>query len=140
MLNSYETSGTSPTSFKRVTLILAALLSLLFLSLPSPAQSQPRASFRKTGNELYSDCQGAIAALRGQPDFSPARAAACVNYISGVADAETLNINLCIPQEVTTGQLAQIVWNYLDKYPEYRHRPAVNSVWAALLLAGFVCR
>jgi hypothetical protein len=87
------------------------------------------ASF-KSGNELLQECT--------EPPVS-----LCFGYIEAVTDALVRNslngYEACVPQEVTVGQLQNIVVQYLRQDPRDRHLGAIGLVAHAISNA-FPCR
>lgn len=77
-----------------------------------------------TGNSIFRDCDA----------LTPA----CVAYVTGVVDGQwwgepAMN---CVPDGVTTGQLAQVVGKYLREHAERLHlnapvlvTDAIHEVW-----------
>lgn len=107
--------------------ILAIALGTSAIVAPSPAN----ATF-KDGNALYSDCTA-------KPNSSTyyQSDAYCMGYILGVTDTlTTMRIinkrNSCIPENVTAGQIRDIVLQYLQRTPEKRHLPADYLVLSAI--------
>jgi hypothetical protein len=86
-----------------------------------------------TGNELHSQCTG-----------STDEQLICAGYIVGVADganttADTLDRRfLCLPVEVTRGQIKDIAVAYIGDHPEKRHFSAGSLILTALMTA-FPC-
>jgi hypothetical protein len=83
-----------------------------------------------TGERLYRDCSSENEFLRGY----------CGGYITGVI-ASLVNLQryrqiadtmLCLPVDVSKGQLVEAVVAYLDKHPERRSRQSINLVPEAL--------
>ena len=79
-----------------------------------------QAEFR-TGNQLFSEIQstGVVEQMIS------------LGYIMGIADA-LRGINHCPPATVTAGQLRDMVKNYLDANPQFRHYTADTIVMAVL--------
>ena len=83
-----------------------------------------------TGNRLYEDCRSGNYFNRGY----------CGGYVTGIVDTlEALQSRgilpptaLCVPEEVTKGQLADVVLKYLEQNPERRHLEAGSLVPEAL--------
>ena len=90
------------------------LVSLLLVCSTAQAQFQ-------SGNALYSDIT----------DRSDAVQLFAMGYIVGVADA-FIGKELCIPKDVTQGQLVEVVTNFLASRPQIRHQPADLLVFVAL--------
>lgn len=82
------------------------LLSLLLVCTTSQAQYQ-------SGNDLYGD-------LIGRTDAEQMFA---LGYVVGVVDAY-IQKEVCVPQNVTQGQLAEVVTLFLAGRPQIRHQPA----------------
>ena len=113
-------------------IILAALVGVLATS-PTDAGS-------KNGNELYDECK----------DDGPYwNQGVCHGYIIGITDAvldfQDANVlvdnfqKVCMPTEVTTGQIVENAKKYLNDNPEERNYPGSANVVEALLLA-FPCK
>ena len=88
-----------------------------------------------SGNELYSYCQSASSVDQG----------ICTGYIGGVVDSQItvltalkLHNPVCGPQNVTTGEMKDIVLRSLREHPEERHYTAASLVLGALAEA-FPC-
>ena len=82
--------------------------------------STAQAQFQ-SGNALYSDIT----------DKSDAVQLFAMGYIVGVTDA-FIGKELCIPKNVTQGQLVEVVSNFLASRPQIRHQPADLLVLVAL--------
>jgi hypothetical protein len=96
--------------------------------------AQAAAAF-KNGNRLWSLCS--------QPPNSVAKAE-CAGYVLGVVDAikedDAVNgFTACLPTEVTTVQVVDVVTDYLRQNPAERHYLAAGLVARALARA-FPCR
>jgi len=96
---------------------------LLMLALPTFADYD-------TGARLYEDCKS----------DNPFNQGYCGGYVVGVI-ATLVNQQryrvlpdsaLCIPADVSKGQLVEAVTKYLEAYPRQRERQAVNLVPEAL--------
>ena len=90
------------------------LISLLLACTTAQAQYQ-------SGNELYSD-------LTHRTDAGQMFG---MGYVVGVTDA-FIGKELCIPKNVTQGQLVEVVTNFLASRPHIRHQPADILVLVAL--------
>ena len=88
------------------TLFISAFLALTMLASTAEAQYQ-------SGNEIYSD-------LTGRTDAEQMFA---LGYVIGVVDAY-IQKEVCVPQSVTQGQLAEVVKQFLASRPQIRHQPA----------------
>jgi hypothetical protein len=101
-----------------------AVISLLLLA------SLPAAAGYDNGNRLYEDCSSANYFNRGY----------CGGYVVGIVDAiESLqrsrvmaSTTLCIPDDVSKGQLVDVVTKYLGDNPQKRTREAAGLVPEAL--------
>jgi hypothetical protein len=122
---------------KPPSLDLALLVSLLVIGVPASASAQPQTSFGPAradvhsfvlGNKLYGWCV----------DDGETAQAACVQYIVGVADTEAQHEMFkaspwaCMPDNLTDGQLRDLVIKYLRDNPAIRHNSAANLVIFAL--------
>lgn len=67
----------------------------------------------------------------------PVRRAVAIGYVMGVHDTMA-KINHCTPANVTSGQLRDIVQNYITNTPARRHESADVLVMDALKI-GFPC-
>lgn len=82
--------------------------------------STAQAQFQ-TGNALYSDITSRSDAVQ----------LFAMGYVVGVTDA-FIGKELCIPKDVTQGQLVEVVTNFLASRPQIRHQPADLLVLVAL--------
>ena len=76
----------------------------------------------QSGNELYSD-------LIGRTDVEQMFG---LGYVVGVVDAY-IGKEVCVPQTVTQGQLAEVVKQFLGSRPQVRHQPADVLVVLAVM-------
>jgi hypothetical protein len=78
-----------------------------------------------SGNEWADDCSS----------NTVTRDTACVGYARGLADGLHLWIKelVCIPQEVTAGQLKDVGQRYLNAHPETRHLDAARLLSTAFM-------
>ena len=75
-----------------------------------------------SGNRLWDLCQPIGSASED-----------CRTYVAGVANSGTLqNWSVCIRNNVTLGQLADVVWIYLYRHPEQRDSGAPKLIARAL--------
>ena len=98
----------------------------------------PMGSF-ETGNDLFGVCSDGREFLQGY----------CQGYAVGVADVATaMNAmkengypipSACIPKQVKTEQVRDVVVQYLNAHPEKRHEPAAARTLIALQ-AAFPCK
>lgn len=101
---------------------LTALVALVCCVTHATAQAE-----FKDGNKLHSELTntGVVFPTLG------------MGYIMGVADALG-GITHCMPENVTAGQLRDMVKNYLDTTPAVRHLPA-SSLVVRVLAATWPC-
>jgi hypothetical protein len=92
----------------------ALLAGLMFVCTSASAQYQ-------NGNTLYSDLIGTTAS---EQMFA-------LGYVIGITDVY-IGKELCVPKDVTQGQLSEVVTNFLGGRPQLRHHPADLLVLAAL--------
>ena len=85
----------------------------------------------KTGNKLYKDCA---------ENYRH-----CVGYVQGVVDGASaimaelsMKTPICFPNNVTSGQVTDIVIKYLKENPSARHYVAASNVMVAITNA-FPC-
>ena len=90
------------------------LISLLLVCSTAQAQYQ-------SGNNLHADMNAASIGVR----------MFAFGYVIGVVDT-VIGKQLCIPRDVTQGQLEEVVKNFLDTKPQVRHLPADVIVIIAL--------
>jgi hypothetical protein len=118
---------------------MKTLLAVLIVAvMASPAQAR-----FVDGNELYE--QGKIY----KQGKNNAAWGWYLGYVTGVADAregEKVSVSpagraalpFCFPEGVTRGQVADVVLQYLEDNPKFRHLPASELVVGALFVA-FPC-
>jgi hypothetical protein len=101
------------------------------------------ANASQTGNQLYEQCTRERAAPTYWYDD-----AACTAYISGFIEGATSFQEfwpadqpkaICLPPNVTAGQMRDVVVAYLARNPERRHLSAMMSIVTAAV-AAFPCR
>lgn len=80
-----------------------------------------------TGNDLWHRINGETLAERN----------AAIGYIMGVTDA-TLHALHCAPSDATSGQIRDMVRNYLVSVPQERHHTA-DSIVVRVLKATWPC-
>ena len=95
-----------------------------------------------TGNALFEQCtRGRGSATYWYDD------AACTAYIQGFVEGATSFQELwpkerpraiCLPANITAGQMRDVVVKYLYNHPERRHLPAMMSILTATA-AAFPC-
>lgn len=110
-------------------LLRRSLMALLL----SVASALPLQAASASGNDLYQNCQDDGVAL-----------AACVGYVTGIADALSAGAAIdgwraCPSGEVTRGQLKDVVVRFLGVHPEWRHFTDASLV-AHALSAAFPCQ
>jgi hypothetical protein len=82
-----------------------------------------------TGNDLFTDCSAT----------ETIGSVICHGYVVGAADAFAGADLICIPKNVSQGQVADIVTKFLRDHPESRHYSASSEVLQALMEA-FPCK
>jgi hypothetical protein len=87
------------------------------------------------GNSLFRSCQ---------ENDSRAHWGACLGYVRGITDIllaghQMNGVTACVPRDVETGQVTDVVKQFLARHPDQRHLPAEGLVGAALQEA-FPCR
>jgi hypothetical protein len=75
-----------------------------------------------TGNSLSEYCNSKSYFSQGM----------CIGFISGAANVYTYADSLCVPKNVTYGQIANIVEKYLNENPKSTHLPGELLVAMAL--------
>lgn len=103
----------------RRAMIFMVVLGALLYAAPAKAQ---RVSY--TGNDLLNECQ------RDAKNFDTG----CFMYINGFVngfEANASNKYFSIPDNVTVGEMMDVVVKYLENHPEKRHLEAGAAiVWA----------
>ncbi len=89
----------------------------------------PAHAYFKDGNRLLADLNN-----NSESQIYPAIG---VGYIIGVADA-LQGITYCPPDNITAGQLRDMVKNYLDNTPAVRHLPA-NQIISHIFRSLWPC-
>ena len=110
--------------------IIAAALVAAAISVGATAQGS-----LIDGDSLLRSCQ---------EDDSLAHWGACLGYVRGVTDillsgVQMNGVTACVPRNVETGQVTDVVKQFLASHPGQRHLPAEGLVGAALQEA-FPCR
>jgi hypothetical protein len=105
------------------------LLVLFFLCSAVPAQHTE--SSYTTGNDLQEQCRvNDISSIREAFDGG-----FCSGFIEGYAQlammARSTPKMLCLPQQVTRGQVKRVIVKYFDEHPEKLHLPAAQLVYDA---------
>jgi Ssp1 endopeptidase immunity protein Rap1a len=92
--------------------------------------SQPALANYLTGKDLYADCS------KPQGTFGQGF---CSGYISGVVDtlehyqvSKGAEKSVCLPKEVSIGQVKEIVMRYLTQHADQRQYTAASIVWDAV--------
>lgn len=102
----------------------------------------PDASASPTGNTLFEQCTREREAPTYWYDD-----ATCTAYIQGFVEGATSFQEMwpkerpkaiCLPANVTAGQIRDVVVRYLYQHPERRHLPAMMSITTAAA-ASFPC-
>jgi hypothetical protein len=76
-----------------------------------------------TGNELLVWCDD-------KTNFS--HVGACLGYIEDVVDQLIEAHIVCVPSQVTVGQIPDMVVKYLEAKPELRHLPGPSLIYQAI--------
>ena len=88
------------------------------------------------GNKLLSYC-----VPEEHPSYTSFKSGLCGGYVAGVMDADGIfaarvgkkrAVYRCAPNEMTVGQLAKVVYQYLETNPELLHLSASSSVFRAI--------
>jgi hypothetical protein len=112
-------------------LCLAAAAIAAFLGTPTSAGI---AGYFKDGNDILRACTAAM----GDPQF-----AVCNGYLEGIADVLESNVingfRSCVPEAATSGQLKDVVNQFLRVNAARRHLAAAGLV-ANAFAAAFPCR
>jgi hypothetical protein len=107
--------------------VLAALLLLVF-----PARAEEAAS---SANWVMPGCR---AWVDERNNLEPVKAPWCAGTVSGVADSLIWFGFLCLPGEVTTGQIVRVVTQWIDQRPERQHE-AFSNLTAQSLMSTWPC-
>jgi hypothetical protein len=109
-------------------MLFAGLLATLFAVCPG-AGSQAFAGFL-TGNDLYSNCK----------DPNTYKSNTCLGYIAAISDiVQFFDSNICMTEDMSLGQVRDVVVSWLTRKPQHRHDNASGLVFAALAEA-FPCK
>lgn len=122
------------------------LFTVLGLSLFVKADGNTTA--KADGNGFLSSCQTAINIIEGTNSGTDGYidAGRCLGYLQGMSNMNLFyrasldkgQVHFCIPEEVTSLQLARVVVKKLKDSPETLHKHEGALVWEALFLA-FPC-
>ncbi|WP_027921738.1 Rap1a/Tai family immunity protein [Pseudomonas sp. URMO17WK12:I12] len=98
------------------------------------------------GNLLLGQCQQYIKSADPESNYNRADAGMCIGYLQGVQNTfDFLNdeiksgTRLCIPENVTNGQMARIVVRFLEDNPRLLNGGRTGLVWLAIKDA-FPCK
>lgn len=113
---------------RKLTLLLLFGVSS-FLSLTHQAQAQTR-TYYVDGERLYEECTSERAT--GE--------VFCLSYIMAIADAldgqrHSNSVEACIPAQVNSTTLRDVVLNFLRERPQWRHWSAYELVMLSLITA-----
>ena len=94
-------------------------------------QNAHAGSFFLSGNDLYTYINGDNAYDKGS----------ALGFVVGIADGEESQKRprICISDQVTRGQVRDVVKKYLTEHPEQRHFTAASLVIESLM-AAFPCQ
>jgi len=116
------------------------LLAALFVLLVSASAHGQRVS-TTTGNDLLESCESG-----GHSEQAFFNQAFCLGYITGVTDIDGVDGSAfperrrsCVPENVTNGQVKDVVVKYLKEHPEERHIQASILIVKAVAQA-FPCK
>jgi len=76
------------------------------------------------GNTLLDSCTAAIQKMDGKTNVSGVRVGYCYGYVQGLIDMNTLYKDsglsplFCVPQTISNGDGARIIFKYLQSHPE----------------------
>jgi hypothetical protein len=110
-------------------------LAAALLLLPIAASPAPAAAPLLTGNDLQARCAET-------PTSDPVLWGVCLGYVMGVAELlgqGAIKPRACFPPQATSGQMVDVVRQWLDRNPARRHLAAAALV-ATALQQGFPCR
>lgn len=114
------------------------LVTLLGVSASAPAGPSPIAA-RNDTSHLAESCRDVL----GSDDAFGS--GYCLGFIQGVRDLAQIMVQvtpkehlLCIPPQVTTGQLSKVFVRWADNHPEQLHIPPVVGVHRSII-AAFPC-
>ena len=104
------------------------LLVVLLLAFPTLSSAEAVTAYI-SGNELFSWIE---------KDSESWKKTISVGYIQGVADALSVQGNLCLPKTVSVDQLKAIAKNHIKNNPSKRHYAAADTV-GSLFITTFPC-
>lgn len=100
------------------------------------------ASARQDGHQLYEGCQVAVAETANPDqrlDYTESyNLGYCYGVVQGVSESLKKNQFFCLPSGITFGALAEVVVDYLERYPAQRDLKATQAAYHSLL-ATFPC-
>ena len=101
----------------------ATIAAVALLALPVASQAE---GFNNSGNELKSTCEN--------PDL----AARCIGLIQGAWNGTDMTLamvdkSMCVPPDVTLGQMKDLVLAYINKHPESRTDNSIVLTMSAVL-------
>jgi hypothetical protein len=82
-----------------------------------------------TGNEFLIMCN----------TEEPIRRVFCAGYVSGIAGMLSDQRLICVPSNVTAGQMKQVALKFLQDNPQIAHHPPASLISFALIKA-FACK
>ena len=114
---------------------LVAVLPLMLFSSNIASASEIR-----TGNDYYENCRS-LATRQDANDSNIYNQAVCQGYTLGVWDSLGLfeKDTICVPLNVTLGQVVDISYDWLKRHPERRQNHAMTAIANALANA-FPCK
>lgn len=111
---------------------------IFFCILLSLLAIDANAQFRD-GNRLLSELESSSSVERTNALNYIIGAFDTINEVDMALNKDTKNFMFCQPQNMTAGQLSDMVKNYLKNNPQIRHMPGPEIVWQVLRIA-FPCK
>ena len=91
---------------------------------------------RPSGNSFLVNCKVAERIADGENVSDAWKAMKCIDYLAGFRDAMALSTengwNICVPHEVTIGQLVRTYVKWASDHPQHLHEDASFTVALAL--------
>jgi hypothetical protein len=109
---------------------MRVLISLFLIILSSESFGDPI-----SGNQLYDELKEWKNSEKTQTP-SLYKMGRSLGYIQGLTEMDSLEgKSMCVPSGVTNGQIMDVILNFLEKYPENRHKSAAIlssfAIWEA---------
>ena len=107
--------------------LLAGMIGSLALLIPTTGSS---AAGFYNGNRLWTACGSTT---DGEPpDICTSYVMGAVDSVLSAQDAGAMAKRICLPAQISGGQLADVVRRYLSEHPEARHYTAASVLWTSL--------